>query len=260
MTGNHGADVGYRLHDPITGWHSHVHAALDGPDNIADGLHVHQHGHANEASHQHMHYVDTTDEDDSYVGTVDEYGHPVGAVTGSRDDDAGRYSPRVRAAVLNAQSQISHVYDGMPEMTGDLNRDLSAAEDWQEDVETRVHEILPAVEEAHARARAMPTNANIAEAGSLAVAQARLMSERQRATQLVSSMLTEWEHVASEMGIGGTGPLTRRSGEETIADMQRAGERRDRERHASPTRVVNVGGGEMGIGEMELRSGNERER
>jgi hypothetical protein len=109
VTGNNGADLGYRAHEPVDGWHVHAHASFGDDPDAVDGLHEHLHQHRGDAEHGHIHV--TADEARAAGWPVpdeqDDSGwQPPAASSGMWADQATSSSdrrgtsPRERAAYL----------------------------------------------------------------------------------------------------------------------------------------------------------------
>jgi hypothetical protein len=200
VTGNHGADLGYR-HDATVGTHTHAHIAFDGPQLAEDdGSHVHPHFHdGSEDHHRHDH--------SGLVWLDTDAGGPGQAVSSSGrrpvvGHDDRQWTPRSRAAFFERDSltdQPEHAF------TGDLNSRLGQAEEALGEADERWRTAHEMAGEARTRADALPTRSNVAEARELEAAEHVLASRRNALQSQVSRMLAEWQDFSDGFAIGRTG-------------------------------------------------------
>ena len=109
----------------------------------------------------------------------------------SYDDEA--WTPRERSAYLNSEA-FQYEPDREPELSGDLNHQLSCAEEFAADADERRRSISEMVEEARTEAKYLPTTENLERASDLELAEHRLISESDRWHARVSQLLDRWQH------------------------------------------------------------------
>ena len=205
------ADVGYR-HSAIAAQHSHPHAAFGGPTRPhGDGMHSHAHSHIDDDNHDHDHsgldWLDELPEPSAVQGA--EIGPSQGGqgrgqnplYSGMGYDDGGRFGPRERSKFLNGpEFAMAPDYDDEPAHL-DLNQRITWAEEQVARHEDNWHECRSQMMDARYSYRSLPTPTNQRELSELEVAEARLADQHERAKELLSRLLSEWEATAEQVSL-----------------------------------------------------------